>query len=133
MNQDIVNFQGGNSNQGGKVASDVGRQIRQADVMLKSAVLLTKRWWWWEWLVMIILDDDDSNPGSDTTVLLSLERIHRIMKFTMWIVNFKDPVIVKRLELESLFSVIVILYVWNSLSGNFTFMWLPTASNFTDG
>ena len=30
--------------QGGKVASDTGRQIRQADVMLKSAVLLTKRW-----------------------------------------------------------------------------------------
>jgi len=29
--------------QGGKVASDIGRQIRQADVMLKSAVLLTKR------------------------------------------------------------------------------------------
>ena len=29
--------------QGEKVASDVGRQIRQADVMLKSAVLLTKR------------------------------------------------------------------------------------------
>ena len=37
-------FQGGNSKQQGeKVASDVGRQIRQADVMLKSAVLLTKR------------------------------------------------------------------------------------------
>ena len=30
--------------QGGKDASDVGRQIRQADVMLKSAVLLTKRY-----------------------------------------------------------------------------------------
>ena len=29
--------------QGGQAASDVSRQIRQADVMLKSAVLLTKR------------------------------------------------------------------------------------------
>jgi len=33
----------GSGSQGGKVASDVGRQIRQADVMLKSAVLLTKK------------------------------------------------------------------------------------------
>lgn len=33
----------GKSTQGGKVASDIGRQIRQADVMLKSAVLLTKK------------------------------------------------------------------------------------------
>jgi len=36
--------QGGSNKQlGDKIASDVGRQIRQADVMLKSAVLLTKR------------------------------------------------------------------------------------------
>lgn len=34
---------GGTGSQGGKQASDIGRQIRQADVMLKSAVLLTKK------------------------------------------------------------------------------------------
>ena len=39
-----VMYQGGsNKPVGDKIASDVGRQIRQADVMLKSAVLLTKR------------------------------------------------------------------------------------------
>jgi len=34
---------GGTGTQGSKQASDVGRQIRQAEVMLKSAVLFTKR------------------------------------------------------------------------------------------
>ena len=34
---------GGTGRQGSKQASDVGRQIRQAEVMLKSAVLFTKR------------------------------------------------------------------------------------------
>ena len=34
---------GGTGTQGSKQASDVGRQIRQAEVMLKSAVLFTKK------------------------------------------------------------------------------------------
>ena len=122
-----VMYQGGSNKQlGEKMASDVGRQIRQADVMLKSAVLLTKRWWWLHWMIMteILQSYQEMIWTSAVTELLGYQNTFKfwtkkplwLWRKLTWKVNSGDCD-----------------FVWNSHSGNFTSMWLPTASNFTDG
>ena len=122
-----VIYQGGSNKQlGEKIASDVGRQIRQADVMLKSAVLLTKRWWWLHWMIMteILQSYQEMIWTSAVTELLGYQNT-----FKFWT---KKPLWLWR-KLTWKANSGDCDFVWNSHSGNSTSMWSPTASSFTDG